>query len=290
MLLVNHKTRAKIATAMGVVAAALVAAGLGSSQASAMTPTQTTEAGVVNLLGGYTAGYTAGSIDDFWRRTLPGWGAGYSKPGIHYYGNGSGGYYDTPCGSTYPVRGENGMYCPASGSIYLDYWGQQGLLTRLGDHGAGGFLAHEWAHRAQHHLGTMRNNFRGEYNADCMAGLYTRYGYSTGRLAGNDFWEFYNWLYYQRSSPSHGTGPNRAAWFQYGYSQYNKAACDAAFSLTSSGATTARTNSRSARMNVTPPKTGPVDVTPPASKALPTDDGSVVKPPAQKVPRTTPLS
>jgi predicted metalloprotease len=260
--------KVKAALCAAVVATALVA-GLTTDQASGMTPAQTTESGVVNLLGGYTAGYTGGSIDDFWRRTLPSWGASYSKPAVRYYGNGSGGYYNTACGSTYPLRGENGMYCPANGTIYLDYWGQQGLLNRLGDHGSGGFLAHEWAHRAQHHLGTLGYaDFRLEYNADCMAGLYTRYGYSTGRLSGNDFWEFYNWLYYLSSSASHGTGANRAEWFRYGYNQYTKGACDQTFTLTASGASASSTAS-GASTHLKPPRSARVDLTPPASKALP---------------------
>jgi predicted metalloprotease len=284
------RLRAAGALTIAASVAVLAAGGPTADDASAMTPAQTTESGVVNLLGGYVPGHTTGSIDDFWRRTLTGWGYGYSKPGVHFYGSGSGGYYNTPCGSTYPVRGENGMYCPAANSIYLDYWGQQGLLNRLGDHGAGGFLAHEWAHRAQHHLGTMRNDFRGEYNADCMAGLYTRFGYSTGRLSGGDFWEFSNWLYYQPSSASHGTGPNRAAWFRYGYTQYSKAACDQALYLTASGAV-AGTAARSAGAKVKPPGARRIDLTPPASKALPRgNDARIVTPRHLRVPKTTPVS
>jgi predicted metalloprotease len=260
---------AKVKLAAAVASASLAVGATAVEEASALTPAQRTEAGVVNLLGGYTSD-SAGSIDDFWRRTLAAWGKGYAKPGLKYYGNGAGGYYGTACGSTYPVRGENGMYCPADQTIYLDYWGQQGLLDRLGDFGAGGFLAHEWAHRAQHYLGYLVGNFRQEYNADCMAGLYTRFAYNMGRAQGGDFWEFSNWLYYQPASPSHGTGPNRASWFRHGYTQYSKGACDQAFSLTVSGAEgRSRSRSTSTRFDVRPPKRAAVDLTPRASKALP---------------------
>jgi hypothetical protein len=77
--------------------------------------------------------------------------------------------------------------------------------------------------------GTRAGNYKDEYHADCMAGLYYRYGYTGGRLLGADYKEFYNWLYYQPYSASHGSGPNRAAWFKYGYSQYTKAACDSVY-------------------------------------------------------------
>jgi Putative neutral zinc metallopeptidase len=283
--------RTRIGAAIAVAAAAL-ATGLTADRAAAMYPAQSTEGGVVNLLGGYWTGWTAGSIDDFWRRTLPTWGAGYSKPGLRYYGNGFGGYYTTAyCGSTSRVANENGMYCPGDQTIYLDYYGQQGLLNRLGDHGSGGFLAHEWAHRAQHHLGTMRNDFRGEYNADCMAGLYTRYGYATGRLNGNDYWEFYYWLYGQSASYSHGTGPNRAAWYQWGYTQYSKAACDQAFTLTASGASARRGGKIGIARSVTPPRIRPVDLTPRRTRALPAGSKQrIIVPEDLEVTRRTPLS
>jgi predicted metalloprotease len=278
----------KIKSTLGIALAvtALASAGSAVDRAQAMNPAQSTEAGVVNMLGGYVSAYSVGSIDDFWRRTLPAWGAGYSKPAIKYYGTGAGGYYNTAtCGSTYPVRGENGMYCPGDGTIYLDYWGQQGLLNNHGDHGAGGFLAHEWAHRAQHHLRTMRNDFRGEYNADCMAGLYTRFGYNTGRLSGNDLWEFNSWLAKQPASVSHGLGSNRALWFQYGYNQYSKAACDQVFNLTTSGVRS-KNDTR-----LRPPVLSKVDLTPPASDALPTAKGSkkVITPRSLRVKPTTPI-
>jgi predicted metalloprotease len=277
--------------AVAVALMALLMGSVASDRADAMTPAQTTESGVVNLLGGWTA-YT-GTIEDFWARTLPAWGYSYSKPGIQYYGNGAGGYYDTACGATSPWSGENGFYCSTANTIYLDYWGQQGLLNRLGDHGSGGFLAHEWAHRAQARMGTLVSNFRSEYNADCMAGLYTRFGYNTGRLAGSDYGEFWNWLYYQRSSVSHGTGPNRAAWFQYGYNQYSKSACDTTFALTASGASLQRTatSKLAAARRLSPPARAAADLTPRHSRALPRgNDNHITFPRSQQRDRHEPVS
>jgi predicted metalloprotease len=278
-----HRIRAA-AIALALVLLSLLAA---SGRASAMTPAQSTESGVVNMLGGWQSAYYNGSIEDFWRRTLPAWGYGYSKPAIKYYGDGSGGYYNTLCGATYPWRGENGFYCSSDNTIYLDYWGQQGLLNRLGDHGAGGFLAHEWGHRAQTIMRTTTNDFRSEYNADCMAGLYTRYGYATGRLSGNDLWEFNAWLAGQPSSASHGTGANRAAWFQYGYTQYSKAACDRTMALTASGAKVASALAAARRLR--PPAHAKVDLTPRRTHALPKSAPHVEIPSSRRPDAATPI-
>ena len=287
----SHRNRA-IAVAVAVIT--LLAGGLSAERAGALTPAQSTEAGVVNLLGGWVPSAFNGSIEDFWRRTLPAWGYSYGKPGVQYYGNGSGGYYNTACGPTSPWSGENGFYCSTTNTIYLDYWGQQSLLNRLGDHGSGGFLAHEWAHRAQARMGTLVPNFRSEYNADCLAGLYTRFGYNTGRLGGNDFSEFYNWLYYQQPSASHGIGPNRAAWFQYGYAQYTKPACDSTFRLTVSGASVAKVGAtRKAKLaaarTLRPPVKVAVDITPRRTTALPGGGERIRFPKSQQHDPHTPV-
>jgi hypothetical protein len=273
---IGVKTRA---LAIGLLVAAFLAAGLGAGRADAMTPAQTTEDGVVNLLGGFAPGSAAGSIDDFWARTLPTWGFNsYTTPTIKYYGNGAGGYYTGGCGSTGDYAGENGLYCIRDNTIYLDADGQQGLLNRLGDHAAGGFLAHEWAHRAQAVIGTLTDGFHDyhqEYNADCMAGLYTRYGYDTGRLDGTDFGEFRNWLSGQPTSVSHGTGANRASWFEYGYTQYTKGACDQVFNLTESGGEGSRTAKMATAESLRPPAHSAPDLTPRRTDALPPGAPSV---------------
>ena len=51
----------------------------------------------------------------------------------------------------------------------------------------------------------------------------------------------YNWLAGQRTSPSHGSGANRAAWYRYGYTQYSLSACNQVYALSSAyGVTTAK--------------------------------------------------
>jgi len=232
----------------------------------------------MNLLGGWVTSYSTGTVEDFWRRTLPSWGYSYTR-------RASGTKVPEPAATTTqpaaapPPHGpeRTGSYCTYANTIYLDYWGQQGLLDRLGDHASGGFLAHKWAHRAQQAMGTLITDYRREYNADCMAGLYTRFGYNTGRLNGGDYWEFYNWLYHQPSSGSHGTGVDRAAWYQYGYTQYTNAACDAVLLapvnriITASVGTTGRSRNAkpAAARRLQPPLGAALDTTPRRSNALP---------------------
>ena len=208
---------------MTVVTAMLLV--MGREPAEAMSPAQTTTKGVVSLLGNDNIG----SIQRFWSREFAGWGRSYQTPRVYYYDHEYGNYW-TGCGyTTDPKLVDNGFYCSADHSIYLDYWYLQGLVNKYGDYGAGGFLAHEWGHAVTRMLGYSTAGIRGEYFADCLAGMYTRSGYAAGRLTGSDYGEFYNWLYYQPTSNTHGTGPNRAAWYRYGYQQFNINSCARVF-------------------------------------------------------------
>ena len=213
--------------ALVVGAAALATLGIGAvgaSTASAMTPAQTTESGVVNLL----AGTSAGSITNFWATTMKAWGDAYAKPTLYYYNTSTVGFPNTPCGK---ALANNAFYCSSNNSIYLDYTWNQQQLNGYGDYAAGGILAHEWGHGIQAWLGQAYDGYRSEYHADCMAGMYTHYGYAIGRLTGSDYGEMYNWLYYQAYSVGHGRGSARSAWYQYGYTQYSLAACNLAYNL-----------------------------------------------------------
>jgi hypothetical protein len=232
---------------------AATALGVGATQADAMTPPQTTESGVVTLL----AGGSTGSIASFWATTMRSWGNAYSKPPITYYHTSTVGLINTPCGKALL---NNSFYCSTDNRIYLDYTWNQGLVSSYGDFGGGGILAHEWGHAIQAWLRYGVGGYRREYHADCLAGMYVRYGYSTGRLNGSDYGEFYNWLYYQPYTIDHGRGTARAAWYQYGYTQYSLAACNQAYSLpvTPAVATAARTATAGIRAtNVTGTASGP---------------------------------
>jgi predicted metalloprotease len=257
-----------------LVVAVVTAAGAFAQSARAINPEQTNEWGVVNTLGyNLSTGYTAyGSINKFWAYTFSTWNRAYSKPGIRFYG-GTYGNYATGCEHTSKWP-NNGFYCWNDGGIYLDYPFMQNKLQSSGDYYPGAYLAHEWGHRIQHHLGSWSwysaQGHRTEYHADCLAGMYTRYGYMTQRLTGNDYREGYNWLYYQPQSSTHGYGPNRAAWYEFGYTQYSLEACNRVFGGTATSSATGSASpgegsgssrEMSADMWILPPATGPVDLT-----------------------------
>jgi len=213
--------RRRLAAALTTVVATLAAGASAISSApaaDAINPNQTTYSGVVNILGG-TSSY---SIRNFWATTLPNWGYTYRNPTLKYY-------YSPVASGCGTLGMKNSFWCSTDWAIYLDYNWNQGLVTSQGDFSAGGVLAHEWGHAVDSMTRTRAGNYKDEYHADCMAGLYYRYAYVGGRLLGADYYEFYNWLYYQPYSASHGTGSIRASWFNYGYAQYTKAACDSVY-------------------------------------------------------------
>lgn len=197
-----------------------------TTDVAALNPPQSELAGVVWYVGG-----GPGSIDEFWARTF---GASYVKPGIYFYNGYGAGDYDVPgCGNT-SARHFNGFYCPWTRSIYLDYADQTDRISpggyyTFGDGQAVGFLAHEWGHHVQSLLRLPDKVIASEYHADCLAGMYMRYGYATGRLTGGDYWEFHNWLLSTPASATHGDPVHRTLWYRYGWDQYSLASCQLAF-------------------------------------------------------------
>jgi predicted metalloprotease len=208
--------RLTLALAVGISASAVKSAG-------AVNVPDRTAAGVVWYLG--SAGQ--GSIETMWRTVFTNGRLPYSTPNVYWYNRWDGDHYQASCASTADWP-NNGFACPG-GNIYLDKRYMERLTATFGDYAVGGFLAHEWGHHVQSSLGYGNAGHRSEYHADCLAGIYTRYGYANGRLSGGDYWEFHNWLMSQPSSPSHGTAQNRAAWYRYGYDTYSIASCNLAF-------------------------------------------------------------
>jgi predicted metalloprotease len=222
-----------------VTIVALLAGAVLAGRAAAMSPNQTNAWWLANTIqfNQQTGATPYGSIEHFWSMALRTWGYTYNRPALTWYGD----YYgnrNTACtepnGSAVNTanRRQNGFYCPPDQTVYLDYEYMNSLIAQFGDFGAGGFMAHEWGHRIQDVLGRRATQvFQGEYHADCLAGMYTRWAYGAGLLTGGDYWEFSNWLSSRGTSASHGSGANRAAWFKYGYVQYNLGACDSAYNL-----------------------------------------------------------
>ncbi len=229
----KNSTRRRIAgiAVRSLVAFAVSAAGLvaAAGPASAMNPPQTTYTGVVNLLGFDQSA----SIANFWKTTMSQWGKSYTKPTLRYYNT----TINTACGQ---LSANNSFYCSSNNSIYLGTSWNQAQLNRYGDNGPGGILAHEWGHGIDAWLGYRYQGYRSEYHADCLAGMYTRYGYATGRLNGSDYGEMFNWLSAQPTTTSHGAGTNRAAWFKYGYTSYSLGACNQVLTSTAATSRTAK--------------------------------------------------
>jgi predicted metalloprotease len=206
-----------------VVPLALALSLASGGTALAINPPQTTENGVVYYLGRDLPG----GIDAFWSAQFRAWGRPYARPGLYWltaprYCNG------------HLMQMNNSFYCPADQTIWLDYNWNQNLINRYGDNGGGVILAHEWGHRIQHLLGEQFGGAANELNADCLAGMYTRYGLATGRLVNGDFYEARSTVYslgdYNYSSPDHhGTPQQRADWFTAGYSYYDINVCNRVF-------------------------------------------------------------
>lgn len=222
------KRRATRLVAMTAIVST-VATGMLAGPAEAMSPQQTTTDGLVSLLAANT---TYGGLQDFWTRSFAGWGRAYAKPKLYYYGTGV--WMGTVCGNVNTQTWlNNAFYCrDGSHSIYIDKNYFQSLITKYGDFRAGGILAHEWGHAMAWKLGYKITDFREEYHADCFAGMYARYGYATGRLTGNDYYEFRNWYLTLTYSGSHGYPTTRAAWFDYGYNEYKLSSCNLAYNMT----------------------------------------------------------
>jgi predicted metalloprotease len=197
--------------------ATMLALTVANRPADAFNPNQRTASGVLTIQAQWYGG-----VNDFWARTFAGWGYRYTPPGLSWYNSATGWMYQTPCGFT--MR-NNGFYCASNHRIYLDANYMQHLINTRGDFAAGGFIAHEWGHAIARLLGFRYSNPGGEYLADCLAGMSVRWGYATGRLVGTDYYEFRGWLASQVTSSSHGSGANRAAWYDFGYSQYNVNQC-----------------------------------------------------------------
>lgn len=202
-----------------VVLTTALGATFGTTSAGAMTPAQRTSTGSVNTL------YY--DMDAFWKTNFRNWGwsAYYRSPVVHYYNSNT-----TQCGV---VLSQNNSYaCNGAyiGHIWFGTGWTQMLHNTYGDYGSGVILAHEWGHEIMYDLGwTSRSGTIGsELFADCLAGMYTRYGLTVShKLDNSDYWEGYNTLR-SIAGGDHGTAQNRSDWYYYGYSAYNINSCAAA--------------------------------------------------------------
>ena len=224
----SRRLAVMLLAAVVLTGATMVPAG----RAGALNPPQTDAYYAVALLG-YTN--QSASIASYWTQTFRSWNRPYAAPRILFYGDHYGNF-STQCGATAQNR-NNGFYCSFDNTVYLDYEYMQDFMGpggryNLGDYAVGGFLAHEFGHGVQAWLGWSLATFRAEYAADCLAGIYTRFGYAAGRLTGGDYWEFHNWLLTTPWSVTHGDPVMRTRWYRYGYDTGSMTACAAAYQAT----------------------------------------------------------
>lgn len=184
-------------------------------------------------------------VNYFWWSTFRHYGWSYSAPSKYVYYDGPGLPTTVQTGGCGKADVNNSFYCSVDKAIYFDINWNQSLISNYGDFGSGFVLIHEWAH----HVQTVRpgnwftwagnNSFFAarELQADCLAGIYTRYLASTGKLSAGDLNEALSWLsgagdpvaFPRTHTSSHGTGAERQTWFLAGYNGYNITTCDSVY-------------------------------------------------------------
>jgi predicted metalloprotease len=219
-----------------VVLAAMLAAGVKSAQA--INPEQTAPEGVVNVLKPY--------VNYYWSTKLTNNGFHYRAPRrIAWIG-----YASSSC----PLTFNNAFYCPTDENIYIDYNLFYGLIHGgsawetgqrfADDYVAGAIFVHEWGHHISKLLGWRawagaRRLYAGmELQADCYAGMVSRYMYNRRLISWDDVsWArfvLYNIgdgqatnpdFYDSASSQSHGSGAMRDYWFRVGFYNQSLPAC-----------------------------------------------------------------
>ena len=190
-----------------------------AAPASAQTQAPSVESFVTDLV--------VRDVDAFWTQTARANNRPYSSPRIRLMQNGQPAI--SACGKE-PIRGHT--YCGADRTIYLDVSTTNaysfGSLYRANeDFAIVAIIAHEWAHHVQNVTGLWRgaaSQTQLELQADCMAGLFTRWAEGQGRLDPGDLDEGIA-IATRSGDPAHGTGPQRADSFLRGYRAYSGAAC-----------------------------------------------------------------
>jgi hypothetical protein len=164
-------------------------------------------------------------VDDFWRQAFRANGRIYTSPNLQLLRPGQ----TTTCGGE---RSGGHGYCFLDRTLALDLGSAHelsfGTIWRRGeDYAIVAIIAHEFAHHVQNLLGitpmTGPTQVR-ELQADCMAGLYTRYAELKGYLDPGDLDEGIA-ISLRSGDPSHGSGAQRAEAFRRGYNGYSGAAC-----------------------------------------------------------------
>ena len=222
-----------------VLAAVVLVLTLGataSAQPSATAKPNTTTTPAEITDPGQLVTFTSGALNTYWNwwftkrlnRT-------YNRPtAIYWYTT----VIKTRCGPTIP---DNAFYCGAGNTIWLDKNLFVYYLQRVReDFAAAAVLAHEWGHLVQDQLGWLayarRNGYwiGKELQADCYAGMFTRYLKRHRFLEPGDVAEGGRLMVRLGDDPrvrrdderAHGTPRERFEWFRYGYRTGDLSSCN----------------------------------------------------------------
>jgi uncharacterized protein len=220
---VREQTRGYVGSVKKLALLLLIVVGLGVPATASANITDPNE--VASVVGD--------SLTQFWSAELGQIGRSYSGPRQLVW---TGDRERTPCG---PSQAMNAAYCGADHTIYLGTALFDNLLRSNADYAAGAVLAHEWGHDIQDELGILpwaiRHHFyKGvELQADCYAGVYSRYADDQGLLERGDLDEAVALMTavgdrtsLSPSTPgAHGTPAQRVAWFERGYKTNSLAEC-----------------------------------------------------------------
>jgi predicted metalloprotease len=191
-------------------------------------------------------------IDEFWARALGQTGHIYEKPRVVIVEEGT--LVLTACvsGDGMPAIADSLSYCGADRTVYVyepfmkddliagQEWHQRDFVVVT-------VMAHEWGHHIQRIHGYHEANVieilnnpdnwpiitrQKELQADCFAGLFTRYARDAGWLTIGDLDEAQEAMLrvgddHIESPGHHGLPEQRKEWFMRGYVHYSFRACDA---------------------------------------------------------------
>jgi predicted metalloprotease len=128
-------------------------------------------------------------------------------------------------------------YQPGNMNIYYDTcWDN----NNYGDGAIAAIMAHEVGHHVQNMAGIYRQGHitvHTELQADCLAGVYMADAWYRGMLDGNDLEQAEAWMYNHGDNldwenvDHHGTGEERLAWFDHGWTTEDPGKCAAALNL-----------------------------------------------------------
>jgi predicted metalloprotease len=234
-------------TALAVAVAALaIAAGL-AKPAPASAATNVNWYDPVDAVNAFIP-----SIDSYWRAVFANYHKAYFSPrGYYWYGytDSNGNHIVADCGSS-QLPDMNAVYCQSDHNIYLGYGYLQQKINTYGPYAAIGTLAHEWGHHVQALLGwwsyaQQHHYYMGtELQADCYAGMYTRWAFDHGWISAANVRDAQNGRFAvgddivakgESLDPytpgAHGTGAQRLAWFNYGFNTQNLLSCNRVYQV-----------------------------------------------------------